>query len=95
MFEEQGTEAREPLTPAERDVLALANRGMTNREIGRQLGITRNAVRFHLKHIHGKLGTGGHRSRLARPWAFALAPLGALKGASTTVVTMGMVGCFR
>ncbi len=52
------------LTAREREVLALANEGRTNNEIAHELGITRNAVRFHLKEIHSKLGTGGERWRL-------------------------------
>lgn len=53
------------LTPREREVLRLATSGLTNNEIARELGITRNAVRFHLKEIHSKLGTGGERTTLA------------------------------
>lgn len=52
------------LTPRERDVLRHAARGLTNERIALELGISRNAVRFHLKQIHSKLETGGSRSRL-------------------------------
>ncbi len=52
------------LTPRERDVLRHAAGGLTNEAIALALGISRNAVRFHLKQIHAKLGTGGERSRL-------------------------------
>ena len=52
------------LTPRERDVLGQTARGLTNEEIALALGISRNAVRFHLKQIHSKLETGGNRSRL-------------------------------
>jgi DNA-binding CsgD family transcriptional regulator len=54
------------LTPREREVLALANAGRTNEQIAEALGITRNAVRYHLKEIHSKLGTGGDRAQLRR-----------------------------
>jgi DNA-binding CsgD family transcriptional regulator len=52
------------LTRRERDVLRHAASGLTNERIAIELGISRNAVRFHLKQIHAKLGTGGERSRL-------------------------------
>jgi DNA-binding CsgD family transcriptional regulator len=70
------------LTPREREVLALATHGRTNDEIADALGITRNAVRYHLKEIHSKLHTGGDRSRLARLRSllpFAVAAGGASK----------------
>lgn len=56
------------LTPRELEVLRLARLGYTNNEIAGQLGITRNAVRFHLKEVHSKLDTGGERSALTRGW---------------------------
>jgi hypothetical protein len=37
---------------------------MTNDAIATELGITRDAVRYHLKEIHSKLGTGGERGLL-------------------------------
>jgi two-component system nitrate/nitrite response regulator NarP len=53
------------LTPRERDVLRHAAAGLTNEGIASVLGISRNAVRYHLKQIHSKLHTGGQRSRLS------------------------------
>jgi DNA-binding CsgD family transcriptional regulator len=53
------------LTPREREVLDLAERGLTNDAIALRLGISRNAVRYHLKELHSKLGTGSERRRLA------------------------------
>ncbi len=60
------------LTPREREVLRLARLGYTNNEIADTLGITRNAVRYHLKEVHSKLGTGGRRSALSRGWSRGL-----------------------
>ncbi len=57
----------EGLTPRETEVLALVEAGLTNDEIAGTLGISRNAVRYHLKELHGKLGTGSDRGRL-RAW---------------------------
>jgi DNA-binding CsgD family transcriptional regulator len=54
------------LTPTQRIVLDLAASGLTNNEIATALGISRNAVRFHLKSIHAILGTGSDRSLLVR-----------------------------
>jgi len=44
------------LTPREQDVLALLARGRSNREIGRELGVTDITVRTHVTHVIGKLG---------------------------------------
>jgi DNA-binding CsgD family transcriptional regulator len=65
-------EAPVDLTPREREVLRLALLGHTNNEIADALGITRNAVRYHLKEVHSKLGTGGQRSALWRGWSRGL-----------------------
>jgi NarL family two-component system response regulator LiaR len=46
----------EALTERELDVLRLAARGQTNREIGGDLGISHRTVQGHLASIYGKLG---------------------------------------
>ncbi|MCO6511142.1 MAG: helix-turn-helix transcriptional regulator [Aridibacter famidurans] len=56
---------REELTAAERRVLALAQRGLTNHQIATELGISENGVRYHLKELHSKLETGGDRAVLS------------------------------
>ena len=80
------------LTPRERDVLVLVIRGLTNRAIALQLGISENAVRYHLKELHSKLGTDGDRGRLRRwPRRRSLFPgLGAL-GSIAPKVLVGSV----
>ncbi len=45
------------LTGREREVLSLAETGMTNREIGEALFISENTVRKHLKGANRALGT--------------------------------------
>lgn len=45
----------EPLTPREIDVLRLVARGMTNREVGQELGISHRTVQGHLASIYDKL----------------------------------------
>jgi len=53
-----GTRARGApgLTAREREVLALAGRGLSNGEIGRELAITIKAVEKHLGSLYAKLG---------------------------------------
>lgn len=46
----------EPLTDREIEVLRLAARGLTNRAIGHELGISHRTVQGHLDSIYGKLG---------------------------------------
>lgn len=46
----------EMLTPREIEVLAMLAEGLGNKEIGRQLNISDNTVKFHLSSIFGKLG---------------------------------------
>jgi len=46
----------EALTEREIEVLQLAAQGMTNKEIGRKLGISPRTVQGHLANIYGKLG---------------------------------------
>ncbi len=45
----------ESLTPRELDVLRLAAKGLTNRAIGQNLGISNRTVQGHLANIFGKL----------------------------------------
>jgi DNA-binding NarL/FixJ family response regulator len=45
-----------PLTSGERQIAALAGEGATNSSIARQLGVSEQAVRFHLSNIYRKLG---------------------------------------
>lgn len=43
------------LTPTEFDVVRLAVQGLTNREIGQRLFVSRRTVETHLSHVFGKL----------------------------------------
>jgi two-component system NarL family response regulator len=47
--------ARSNLTPRERQVLQLVAKGLTNKEIGRALGISDNTARNHVNSIIEKL----------------------------------------
>jgi non-specific serine/threonine protein kinase len=44
------------LTSRKRQIAALVGEGMSNRDIARQLGISKRTVDAHLEHIFGKLG---------------------------------------
>jgi DNA-binding CsgD family transcriptional regulator len=44
------------LTPAERTLAVLVAKGMTNRQVGARLFISRHTVDAHLRHIFRKLG---------------------------------------
>lgn len=56
-FHRRGSSPRaaENLTPREDEVLHLVARGLINKEIGEQLGITLETVRQHLKNCYAKL----------------------------------------
>lgn len=72
------------LTPRNREVLKLVARGMTNGEIARELGITLDGAKWHLREIMTRLGVGSREEAAAiwraeqRParrlqrWAFTL-----------------------
>jgi two-component system NarL family response regulator len=47
--------ARPTLTAREREVLQLAAEGLTNRQVGRRLGISENTVKNHVRNILEKL----------------------------------------
>ncbi len=50
------TDQVEALTDREIEILRLTARGLTNKEIGRELGISPRTVQGHLANIYGKLG---------------------------------------
>jgi DNA-binding NarL/FixJ family response regulator len=56
----------EPLTARERDVLEMASRGLSNREIGAALGISEHTAKFHLAAIYGKLGVSTRTAAVRR-----------------------------
>ncbi len=55
------------LSPRERDVLAqLVNKVVSAEDISKNLGISRNTVRIHLKNINSKVGTNSKSELLGR-----------------------------
>lgn len=72
-----GHDARlvEPLTARERDVLALAADGRTNREIAADLEISEHTVKFHLASIFGKVGASSRTEAVRRGLRLGLVDL--------------------
>lgn len=44
------------LSPREADVLRFLDKGLTNKAIAREIGLSEPTVKFHLKNLYGKLG---------------------------------------
>src|SRR5438309_4442603 len=55
------TDEPDPLTAREREIGALAARGLTSREIAKRLGVSIRTVDNHLSHIFGKLQISSRR----------------------------------
>jgi DNA-binding NarL/FixJ family response regulator len=51
-----GEGPRQPLTPREREVLAMIGRGWSNKRIGAELHIAEKTVKTHVGHLLAKLG---------------------------------------
>ena len=58
--------AGEELTAREAAVLSLLPGGLSAREIGQELGVSRNTVKTHTKNLYRKLGVTGRREAVAR-----------------------------
>ena len=65
----------EPLTRRELDVLTLVARGLPNKSIAADLGISDQTVKFHLAAIYGKLGATNRTDAARRALRLGLSPL--------------------
>ena len=54
------------LTAREKAVLELLPSGLSSREIGNELGISRDTVKTHTRRLYQKLGVSSRRSAVAR-----------------------------
>lgn len=98
-------EHHERFTTREQEILHLAERGLTNQAIAKELGISKNAVRFHIKELHSKLATGGERAALRRwrpgwrlaalPFGFASLTSGVATGALVAAIALGSFTAYR
>ena len=50
------------LTPREREVACLVARGLSNKQVARELGLSAGTVKLHLHRIFQKLGVNNRRS---------------------------------
>ena len=50
------SEPNPPLTRRQREVARLVSRGLSNREIAEQLGLSRGTIGIHVQHLFDKLG---------------------------------------
>lgn len=61
------------LTKREREIIRIAGRGLTNRQIGQQLCISEATVRHHLSAIFDKLGVATRSALIAFAYCYRLA----------------------
>lgn len=55
----------EPLTERETEILKLLANGVSNKEIARNVFVSENTVKFHLKNIYSKLGVGSRMQAIS------------------------------
>ncbi len=63
---------REALTPREKEVLKLLARGLTDREIAKELVIAEATVKNHVSNILSKLGVPNRSAAIARAYEYGL-----------------------
>lgn len=60
------------LTAREREVLGLVTHGLSNKEIGRDLGIAPKTVSAHLEHVYRKLAVSGRTAATMKALEYGL-----------------------
>lgn len=86
------------LTPREWEVLEFLRAGLSNPEIAERLGVTRDAVKYHVSEILSKLGVESREDAAAwrsyeRPWWAALvAPLSGMARRLPLLAKAALVG---
>ncbi len=64
-LQEGAPSAEHPFSPREQEVLGLAARGLTNKEIAYRLGISERTVQFHINSIFNKTSTNSRTEAVA------------------------------
>ncbi len=77
------------LTPRQWEVLEHVREGMTNEQIARRLGISRDGAKFHVSEIITKLGVRSRRE--AATWRSERDRA----GAPTAMLRLGRAACLR
>ena len=77
-LDEPGTPRAPTLTEREVAIVQGVESGLRNKEIARQLGLSENGVRYHLKNIYRKTGARSRIDAARRAKALGVATLGGL-----------------
>jgi DNA-binding CsgD family transcriptional regulator len=62
------------LSPREREILTLLGRGLSNKELARELSVSENTIKTHLANLYAKLGVGRRTQALAVAQRMGLGP---------------------
>jgi DNA-binding NarL/FixJ family response regulator len=62
---QQSASSNHPLSPRELQVLALAARGLTNKEIAYRLNLSERTIQFHLRSVFNKTTTNSRTEAVA------------------------------
>ena len=68
-------ELSEPPTAREGEVLGLLARGLSNKQIARELTISEHTVKFHISSLYAKLGVGNRAEAVSRGARYGLISL--------------------
>ena len=74
MIGQSAAEVLDALTERELEILTLVGKGLTNKAIGAQLGISDRTVQNHLAHIFGKLQAASRTEAVMRGVSLGLLP---------------------
>jgi DNA-binding NarL/FixJ family response regulator len=64
--EEEASSRSVQLSPREREVLLLLSRGLGNREIGEELGVSIETVKTHIERLYKRLGVTSRTDAVAK-----------------------------